>query len=357
MQGLGLSGVRKTYGRTEVVRGVDLEVARGEFIVILGPSGCGKSTLLRMIAGLEDASAGTILIDGAEVTHLPPRRREIAMVFQNYALYPHLTVAGNIAYPLRVAGTPKAEQQARVAEAARVVGLGDYMERKPAELSGGQRQRVAMARAIVRRPKVFLFDEPLSNLDAKLRVQMRAEIRDLHRRIGVTSVFVTHDQVEAMTLADRIVVMNTGLIEQVGTPADIYHRPASRYVASFVGATPMSFLSGVVHDDGGAVVVPGGGVIPLPRPLGAARAGKPIVAGLRAEGVAITATGAAPHLTGSYRFSEELGNHAIHHVAIAGTEVLAQGHSGRPPAEGAVGLTVEADGVHLFEVETGKRVG
>jgi sn-glycerol 3-phosphate transport system ATP-binding protein len=290
------------------------------------------------------------------VTHLAPRQREIAMVFQNYALYPHLTVAGNIGYPLRVAGRPKTEQATRVAEAARIVSLEDYLDRKPSQLSGGQRQRVAMARAIIRQPKIFLFDEPLSNLDAKLRVQMRAEIRQLHHRIGVTSIFVTHDQVEAMTLADRIVVMNTGVIEQIGAPTEVYRRPATRFVAAFVGATPMSFLNGIVADDGERAELADGGAVQFSAPLETDRRGQPIVVGLRAEGVAVAPAGIPGAPAASYRFTEELGSHAIHHCMVGDVEVLAQGPSGAPPHEKVLSLAVDPAGVHLFDAVSGRRV-
>ncbi|TJW82987.1 MAG: sn-glycerol-3-phosphate ABC transporter ATP-binding protein UgpC, partial [Mesorhizobium sp.] len=230
MASITIRDVRKSYAKMQVVHGVDLDIASGEFVVILGPSGCGKSTLLRMIAGLEEISDGTIAIDGAVVNKLEPRERGCAMVFQNYALYPHMSVAQNIGYSLKVAGVPAAERAQRIQAVARILELEHLLDRKPMALSGGQRQRVAMGRAMIREPKVFLFDEPLSNLDAKLRVQMRSEIRKLHRRLSATSVFVTHDQVEAMTLADRLVVMNGGRVEQVGTPAQVYSRPASRFV-------------------------------------------------------------------------------------------------------------------------------
>ncbi|WP_158818554.1 ABC transporter ATP-binding protein [Methylocapsa sp. S129] len=354
MLGLRLDGVSKSYGKAEVVCGVDLDVSQGEFVVILGPSGCGKSTLLRMIAGLEDVSAGQIEIAGQIVTHLPPRRRECAMVFQNYALYPHLTVRDNIGYPLHVAGVAKSEIKARVIEVARIVSLGDYLDRKPSQLSGGQRQRVAMGRAIVRKPKLFLFDEPLSNLDAKLRVQMRAEIRQLQERLGVTSVFVTHDQVEAMTLADRIVVMNAGRIEQVGPPTEVYRRPASRYVASFVGAQPMSFLDGFLSSDGGGLEIPGAGSIPLGFTAPPDERGRPVVVGLRAEAVRVAGPETGT-LRGTVVFTEELGPHAIHHVQVGAVEVLAQGVSGTLLHDANVLLSVEAP-VHLFEPKTGRRV-
>ena len=250
MASITIRDVKKTYAKSQVVHGVDLDIASGEFVVILGPSGCGKSTLLRMIAGLEEISGGEIAIDGIVVNRLEPRERGCAMVFQNYALYPHMSVAQNIGYSLKVAGVPKAERTRRIQAVARTLELEPLLDRKPMALSGGQRQRVAMGRAMIREPKVFLFDEPLSNLDAKLRVQMRSEIRKLHRRLNATSVFVTHDQVEAMTLADRLVVMNGGRVEQVGTPSEIYNRPASRFVATFVGGPAMNILEGVVTPDG-----------------------------------------------------------------------------------------------------------
>ncbi len=238
--------LRKNYGATEVVHGVDIDIEDGQFVVLVGPSGCGKSTLLRMIAGLEEVTAGTIQIGERVVNNLPPSERDIAMVFQNYALYPHKTVASNMAFSLRMRGMKKAEIKARVDRAAEILGLSDYLGRYPRALSGGQRQRVAMGRAIVRDPQVFLFDEPLSNLDAKLRVQMRAEIRELHQRLGTTTVYVTHDQIEAMTMADKIVVMQDGDIEQIGTPLELYDRPVNKFVAGFIGSPSMNFFDAVV---------------------------------------------------------------------------------------------------------------
>jgi sn-glycerol 3-phosphate transport system ATP-binding protein len=237
-----LDNVRKSFGKTEVIHGVDVDIADGEFIVIVGPSGCGKSTLLRMVAGLETVTGGEVRIDGERVNEKEPMERNIAMVFQNYALYPHMSVFDNMAYGLKIAGKPKDEIRERVGTAAKLLQLEEYLERRPRELSGGQRQRVAMGRAIVRKPAVFLFDEPLSNLDAKLRVQMRLEIKQLQRELGVTALYVTHDQVEAMTLADRMIVMNAGVVDQIGAPLDVYARPQTEFVAGFIGSPPTNVL-------------------------------------------------------------------------------------------------------------------
>ncbi|AWL96088.1 MULTISPECIES: ABC transporter ATP-binding protein [Bradyrhizobium] len=255
MADVALRKVVKRYDDVEAVRGIDLDIADHEFIVLVGPSGCGKSTTLRMIAGLEDISDGDIMIDGDVVNDVPPKDRDIAMVFQNYALYPHMTVAENMSFGLRLKHYPKAEIKARVTEAARLLDITDLIDRKPKQLSGGQRQRVAMGRAIVRNPKVFLFDEPLSNLDAKLRVQMRIEIKKVHQKVRTTTVYVTHDQVEAMTLADRVVVMNKGKIEQIGTPNELYHKPATRFVAGFIGSPAMNFIPCRLEDAGGTLQI------------------------------------------------------------------------------------------------------
>src|SRR6187399_97826 len=266
MAAISLRSVVKKYGKgkqeLQVIHGVDAEVADGEFIVIVGPSGCGKSTLLRMVAGLEEISGGEISIAGRVVNNLEPSERDIAMVFQNYALYPHMTVYANMAYGLKIAKVPEAEIRARVDKAAAILELAPFLLRKPRELSGGQRQRVAMGRAIVRQPAVFLFDEPLSNLDAKLRAQTRLEIQKLHRELGVTSLFVTHDQVEAMTLAERMIVMNAGRMEQIGTPEEVYARPATTFVAGFIGSPPMNLLDG--QADGSRFTI-GGITLPLPK--------------------------------------------------------------------------------------------
>src|SRR5262252_292117 len=263
MASVTLSRVRKSFGNTEVVHGVDIAIADGEFCVLVGPSGCGKSTLLRMIAGLEDITDGEIAIGSRVVNRVPPKQRDIAMVFQNYALYPHMTVFDNMAFSLRLAGRPREEMREKVAAAAKILGLTDFLDRYPRQLSGGQRQRVAMGRAIVRQPQVFLFDEPLSNLDAKLRVAMRTEIKELHQRLTTTAVYVTHDQIEAMTMADKIVVMNAGNVEQIGAPLELYDRPANLFVAGFIGSPAMNFLKGKIED--GAFKAEGGESLPLPR--------------------------------------------------------------------------------------------
>src|SRR5690348_10035963 len=287
MAAVTINGVKKRFGSTEVIRGVDIDIADGEFCVLVGPSGCGKSTLLRMVAGLEEISAGEVRIGERRVNRVPPKKRDIAMVFQNYALYPHMSVYDNMAFSLRLAGRPQAEVRSRVAEAAQILGLGDYLERYPRQLSGGQRQRVAMGRAIVRNPQVFLFDEPLSNLDAKLRVAMRTEIKALHQRLTTTSVYVTHDQIEAMTMADRIVVMNGGRVEQIGSPLELYDDPANLFVAQFIGSPAMNILSG--RADGGALLLAGGARLPLARPDVAP--GRELLVGVRPEHLAVSADG------------------------------------------------------------------
>ncbi len=283
--GLTIEQAHKSFGETAVLKGVDLAVADGEFCVIVGASGCGKSTLLRAIAGLEQLDSGSISIGGERVDARPPAERGIAMVFQSYALYPHLTVYENMAFALRLAKRPKAEVDAAVQRASAILGLDDYLSRKPAALSGGQRQRVAIGRAIVRQPKVFLFDEPLSNLDASLRNRMRFEFAALHRQLGTTTVYVTHDQIEAMTLADRIVVMREGMVEQIGTPSELYESPANRFVAGFIGSPQMNFLDGTVVDGGAsgpALELPGGEQIALPAGRNI-QVGAPLTIGVRPE--------------------------------------------------------------------------
>jgi sn-glycerol 3-phosphate transport system ATP-binding protein len=352
MAEITITGVTKRFERTEVVHGVDLKIRSGEFVVILGPSGCGKSTLLRMIAGLETISAGTIAIDGRVVNDVEPRHRGCAMVFQNYALYPHFSVAENIGYALKVAGVPRAERAARVADTARIVGLSDFLDRRPAALSGGQRQRVAMARAIIREPKVFLFDEPLSNLDARLRVQMRLEIRRLHARLAATSVFVTHDQVEAMTLADRLVVMRQGRIEQVGTPAEVYALPATVFVAGFIGSPPMNLLPGRVI---AADIVEVGEARALsfdPRRF-QVRPGQEVEVGIRAEDLVPAPRG----VPATVEFAEELGAGRHVHALLDGHALVASLPPGPPIAAGStLHLAAEAAAVHLFDPATGRRL-
>ncbi|MDC7741025.1 sn-glycerol-3-phosphate import ATP-binding protein UgpC [Rhizobium binxianense] len=354
MAPISIRDVKKSYGKNPVVHGVDLEIQSGEFIVILGPSGCGKSTLLRMIAGLEEISGGEIAIDGRVVNQLEPRERGCAMVFQNYALYPHMSVAENIGYALKVAGVPKTERSRRVAEVAKALSLEPFLDRRPAALSGGQRQRVAMGRAMIREPKVFLFDEPLSNLDAKLRIAMRAEIRRLHRRLGATSIFVTHDQTEAMTLADRLVVMNGGRVEQVGTPEEVYHHPVSRFVAGFVGTPAMNLLEGTINDEG-VFVYDQSRKIVLPRERAAPLKGKRVVLGMRAEAARLVPPDAPGALTATADFIEELGASRVVHAdfdglpfAVALTEAV-KVKSGDP-----IGIAIDYNAIHLYAADTGR---
>ena len=285
-----LNKVYKRYGDVEVIHGVDLRIDPGEFAVFVGPSGCGKSTLLRMIAGLEPISGGDLLIDGQRMNLVPAAKRGIAMVFQSYALYPHMSVYQNLAFGLETARVPRAEIATRVARAAQILRIEPLLKRKPRQLSGGQRQRVAIGRAIVREPRIFLFDEPLSNLDAELRVQMRVEIAQLHNDLGNTMIYVTHDQVEAMTMADKIVVLNAGVVEQVGAPLELYNKPRNRFVAGFIGSPKMNFLEATVDsvDAGGAKVRAGGSEIVLPRGIGGARAGDRVTFGVRPEHVSIS---------------------------------------------------------------------
>ncbi len=290
-----LDNLKKSFGRTEIIHGVDIDIADGEFIVIVGPSGCGKSTLLRMVAGLETVTSGEVKIDSARVNEKEPMDRNIAMVFQNYALYPHMSVFENMAYGLKIAGRPKAEIAERVGATAALLQLEPYLERRPRELSGGQRQRVAMGRAIVRRPNVFLFDEPLSNLDAKLRVQMRLEIKQLQRKLGVTSLYVTHDQVEAMTLADRMIVMNDGVADQIGAPLDVYANPQTAFVAGFIGSPPTNFLNA-------------GAVKQQATPEGA-------TLGIRPEHIGIVPKGEG-RVDGKVLYSELLGAETLVHLEL-----------------------------------------
>ena len=344
MAELSLRSLTKRYGQTEVLHGIDLDIEAGEFVVLVGPSGCGKSTTLRMIAGLEDISEGTVSIGGRVVNELEPKDRDIAMVFQNYAIYPHMTVRRNIGFGLRAARMPKAEKAARVDEVAELLGMTDLLDRKPAALSGGQRQRVAIGRAMVRDPAVFLFDEPLSNLDAQLRGQMRLEIKKLHARVGATIVFVTHDQVEAMTLADRIVIMKDGRIRQVGTPDEVYRHPADTFVARFIGAPSMNVLKGEAA--GGTVTLPGGGTAP-----GAGQG--PVLLGVRPDDLHPTAGPAL--IEGTVSVREPLGPDTLIYVETPAGEVIAKADARTPPEVGArVALGADPADLHLFDAKTGE---
>ena len=340
--------LQKSYGAMKVVHGVSVDIPDGEFVVLVGPSGCGKSTLLRMIAGLEGISSGTISIGNRVVNNLPPAERDIAMVFQNYALYPHKTVAANMSFALKMARMSKAEIDARVERAADILGLKPYLGRFPRALSGGQRQRVAMGRAIVRNPQVFLFDEPLSNLDAKLRVQMRGEIRELHQRLGTTTVYVTHDQIEAMTMADRIVVMLDGRISQIGAPLELYDNPANVFVAGFIGSPAMNLVAGEVAADG-SFAGPG---VSFAMPI-EMEPGRKVTFGVRPEHLLLTETG----LPVSVVVVEPTGSE-IHLVLRAGdqelTAVIRERRTFTPGQ--ALHVTPEAGMVHLFDTATGERL-
>ncbi|MBQ0944202.1 sn-glycerol-3-phosphate import ATP-binding protein UgpC [Ideonella sp. 4Y16] len=349
MASISLRRVEKAYGHgaklNKVIHGLDAEIADGEFIVIVGPSGCGKSTLLRMVAGLEEITGGEIAIGARVVNQLEPSQRDIAMVFQNYALYPHMSVYDNMAYGLKIAGRPKAEIDERVRKAAGILELGHLLERRPRELSGGQRQRVAMGRAIVRQPQVFLFDEPLSNLDAKLRAQTRLEIQKLHRELGITSLFVTHDQVEAMTLAQRMIVMNGGRMEQFGTPEAVYSRPASTFVAGFIGSPPMNLLDG---EAAGTAFSHQGQSVALP--AAAPRAGA-LVLGLRPEHARIDPAGWPMQV----QTVEMLGAERLVHGQVLGQGFTLRIDSTLPAPQAGQTLGVSADAAHLHWFDPGSR--
>ncbi len=353
MSELSLQRVAKRFGTTEVIRGIDLQVARGEFCVFVGPSGCGKSTLLRMIAGLEDISAGRLLIGGHDMTRVPPANRGIAMVFQSYALYPHMTVAENISFGLRMANAPKAEIERRVAHAATLLELGPLLGRRPSQLSGGQRQRVAIGRAIVREPAVFLFDEPLSNLDAALRLQTRVEILKLHQALGATMIYVTHDQVEAMTMADKIVVLQAGRIEQVGSPLELYHHPDNLFVASFMGSPKMNFFASRIESVAEGVArlpLPGGDTLGLPL-RGVAVSPGEVVLGIRPEHVSLAPSEAS--IPATVQLTEHLGAETILHCGIDGGQTVlarADGLSSLRVGE-PVRLGLPAAACHLFRPE------
>ena len=351
-----LRNVVKRYGGLDVVHSINLDIAHGEFVVLVGPSGCGKSTTLRMIAGLEEISGGEIAIGDRVVNDLPPRERNISMVFQNYALYPHMTVRENLGFSLTIAKRPKAEIAAAVAEAAEILSLTPLLDRRPGALSGGQRQRVAMGRAIVRHPEVFLFDEPLSNLDAKLRTQMRVEIKKLHQKVGTTVVYVTHDQVEAMTLADRIVIMRDGHIVQIGTPLEVFERPVNTFVATFIGSPPMNLLAGTVQ--GGQVVLADGTALPLPPGLQVAD-GRAVQFGVRAdnimpEGHALPPTAHMAHVEMPVTLTEPLGTETLLFATLAGTEVQAKMLNPRPVRMGErLRFGIALDRCHLFDAASG----
>ena len=346
-----LKNVKKSYGKTEVIHDVDFKINDGEFVVIVGPSGCGKSTLLRMIAGLESITEGEISINDRIVNDLEPAERDIAMVFQNYALYPHMTVYKNMAYGLKIKKIPPEEIEKRVRKAAEILEIEDYLERSPRQLSGGQRQRVAMGRAIVREPSVFLFDEPLSNLDAKLRVQMRLQIKTLQENLGITSVYVTHDQVEAMTLGHRLAVLNGGYVEQLGTPIEIYEKPASEFVAGFIGSPSMNLMKADLDASGEAVILPSG-TVKLQTPA-TSHAGKTVTFGIRPEHIS---EGGEHNLT--VGIVEQLGADTLVHGTLdGGAEMVVRLNGIRElPMGTKLPVSFAADVIHIFDGETGKRI-
>jgi multiple sugar transport system ATP-binding protein len=353
MASVVIRDARKAFGMAAVIHGVSVDIADGEFVVLVGPSGCGKSTLLRMIAGLENITAGEISIGGRVVNDLPPKERDVAMVFQNYALYPHMTVAANMAFSMKLRGAPKDEIETRVNRAAAILDLTPYLERYPRQLSGGQRQRVAMGRAIVRDPQVFLFDEPLSNLDAKLRVQMRTEIKELHQRLKTTTVYVTHDQIEAMTMADKIVVMHDGIVEQIGAPLELYDRPDNLFVAGFIGSPAMNCLKGTLRINGTASFEgPGGARLPLASaPAGSD--GRPAIYGVRPEHFVIADDGAEAEV----QIVEPTGSEIQIIAKIGDKDIIAvfrERHQFKPGDK--IRLKPDPRLVHLFDETTGKRL-
>jgi multiple sugar transport system ATP-binding protein len=355
-----LQKVCKRYGEVSVIEDLDLEVRDGELMVLVGPSGCGKSTVLRMIAGLEEISAGTVAIGGRVVNELAPRDRDIAMVFQNYALYPHMTIRENLEFGLKMRKTPRAEIDRLVAEAAGVLEMASLLSRKPRQLSGGQRQRVALGRALVRKPAVFLFDEPLSNLDAKLRVQMRAEIKRLQQHLGTTAVYVTHDQIEAMTMGSRIAVMRDGRIQQVGQPLEIYQRPRNLFVANFIGSPPMNFLRARLGRDAAAIA--SGFTLPLPPAVRAAAGeeGRPLILGIRPENVVDAREGGkgpTASLSVKVEFVEPLGDEVIVHGRVEEEVLLCKFGPRRVPDAGSrLDVVIELESVHVFDAETELRM-
>jgi multiple sugar transport system ATP-binding protein len=353
MAPVAIREVRKSFGNVEVIHGVDVDIGDGEFVILVGPSGCGKSTLLRMIAGLEQISKGDILIGERIVNDVPPKERDIAMVFQNYALYPHMTVADNMGFSLKLRRTPKNVIEERVSKAAGILGLTPYLNRYPRQLSGGQRQRVAMGRAIVRDPQVFLFDEPLSNLDAKLRVAMRTEIKELHQRLGTTTVYVTHDQIEAMTMADKIVVMHDGVVEQIGAPLDLYDRPRNLFVAGFIGSPAMNFLSGrIVRDSGPWFEMASGRRLPVSADT-KAREGQAVTYGVRPEHLHANGTGTEAEVV----VVEPTGAEVQIFANLDGQNITAvlRERLLLKPGE-TVRLAPDPALVHLFDTGTGERI-
>jgi len=353
MAELKLRGVRKSYGSAEIIRGIDLDVADREFVVFVGPSGCGKSTLLRMIAGLEKITAGDLTIDGTRANDIDPSERGLAMVFQSYALYPHMSVADNMGFALKIAGVPAQERERKVKEAADVLQLAHLLERRPKALSGGQRQRVAIGRAIVRNPKVFLFDEPLSNLDAALRVSMRLELMRLHEQLKATMIYVTHDQIEAMTMADKIVVLNAGRIEQVGSPLDLYNHPANVFVAGFIGSPKMNLIKVKVTaagSDGVGVSLPGGKSLTVPVAAGNTKVGDEVLLGMRPEHLKIVSDGP---LKGQAALAERLGSLTIFHVEVMPeVSLVVQAEGGdATPLHAPIALDIAASACHLFNAD------
>ncbi|MEM6637657.1 MAG: sn-glycerol-3-phosphate ABC transporter ATP-binding protein UgpC [Pseudomonadota bacterium] len=348
MSDLALRDLVKSYGQTEVLHRINLEIEAGEFVVLVGPSGCGKSTTLRLIAGLEEATGGAIEIAGKVVNNLEPKERNIAMVFQNYAIYPHMTVRKNIGFGLRSSKMPRADKEKRIDEIAAILGMTDLLSRKPSQLSGGQRQRVAIGRAMVRDPAVFLFDEPLSNLDAQLRTQMRLEIKKLHQRVGATIVFVTHDQVEAMTMADRIVIMKDGHIQQIGTPTEVYHRPANTFVAGFIGSPAMNMLPATA--DKGALQLGDGASVPTGIQFGGPRT---VTLGIRPDD--LHPIDGPALISGAVSLREPLGHDTLIYVETPLGEVIAKA-DGRTPPElgGTVHLGVAPEKIHVFDTESGE---
>ncbi|MFS8113114.1 sn-glycerol-3-phosphate ABC transporter ATP-binding protein UgpC [Rhizobium jaguaris] len=354
MSGLTIKNVRKSYGAVDIIHGVDVDISDGEFVILVGPSGCGKSTLLRMIAGLEDITGGEISIGGRVVNNLPPKDRDIAMVFQNYALYPQMTVAQNMGFALELAGAKRPEIEKKVGEAAQVLGLQPLLGRKPAQLSGGQRQRVAMGRAIVRDPKVFLFDEPLSNLDAKLRVKMRAEIKALHQRLKTTIVYVTHDQIEAMTMADKIVVLQGGKVEQIGTPLELYDRPRNVFVAGFLGSPAMNFLEGrLTGGQRPTLVLPTGTSVELLNAPAQAD-GRDVIIGVRPEDISFATDGGVP---ATVTVVEPTGSETHVALEVEGKEItwVMRERAELTPNQ-TVKLSLKSPNVHFFDKATQQRL-